>query len=70
VGKWHYFITSLELTKEKTMIKKKKSRTGCGLGQLVEMFLRGIPPISLSNVIFNGNVREEDRGFFGEKVVV
>ncbi len=52
------------------MIKKKKSRTGCGLGQLVEMFLRGIPPISLSNVIFNGNVREEDRGFFGEKVVV
>jgi hypothetical protein len=48
---------------------KRKSRKECGLGQLVEMFLRGIPPISLSNVIFNGKVREEDRVFW-KKVVV
>lgn len=45
---------------------KRKSRKGCGLGQLVQMFLRGIPPISLSNVIFNEKVRE-DRGVFWRK---
>lgn len=31
------------------------------------MFLRGIPLISLSNVIFNEKLREEDRGVFWRK---